>query len=161
MRPHPPHHHVIKAPLSGSAHPLSAVPDETFAQGILGPGIALAPTETGTVSVYAPTPGLIRNIHPHAFVLQVCEYAALLVHLGVDTFRITDDIFVPLVKEGRYVTTRNAIVEWDISATLEADFETWVMVTVLGSKGAAVSVQQQTLVDEMVTLGQEIFVIKS
>lgn len=156
-----PHHHLIKAPVSGIIHPLSSVPDETFSQEILGPGLAMMPTDSDKVMVYAPAPGLIRNIHPHAFVLQVCEYAALLVHLGIDTFRANGGIFNPLVKEGRYVTTRNAIIEWDLAATRAANFEHWVMITVLGSKGAPLSVEMTSQQGDLVALGQEIFVIKS
>ncbi len=124
----------ISAPLSGSAHTLADVPDRAFADGMLGPGIAIYPTIEGKVTVHAPASGLIRTIHPHAFVLQVSPKLAVLVHLGVDTYRADEQQFTPQVEQGRYVNCCDPVIEWNVAETVEADFLPWVVVTLLGFK---------------------------
>ena len=53
---------VVTAPFSGTLVPLSEVPDETFASGVLGEGIAIEPSDglfcspvDGTVETIAET----------------------------------------------------------------------------------------------------------
>lgn len=61
---------AIASPLDGTLMPLSEVPDPVFAQGLVGPGVALEPTGEGDVTVVAPVAGRIVKLHPHAFVIQ-------------------------------------------------------------------------------------------
>ena len=42
---------AIASPLDGTLMPLSEVPDPVFAQGLVGPGVALEPTGEGDVTV--------------------------------------------------------------------------------------------------------------
>ena len=60
------HSAVVTAPFSGKLVPLSSVPDETFASGVLGEGIAIEPSDglfcspvsgTGTLSALPGTMG--------------------------------------------------------------------------------------------------------
>lgn len=51
----------IKSPLSGTVIPLDEVPDDTFASGVLGDGIAIDPNDG---EVKAPDDGTIFFIAP-------------------------------------------------------------------------------------------------
>lgn len=127
---------------------------------MLGPGASIYPSATDEVTVLAPVAGLVRTLHPHAFVLQVCEYTALLVHMGVDTFRI-GHVFEPLVEEGRYLPSFTPITRWNIAQTVAAGFSPWVTVTAISSKGRPVTVDLTAEPGTEVSPGQELLRIVS
>lgn len=154
------HFHTAGSPLQGVVHPLSDVPDQIFAQELLGPGLAIFPTVESDATVAAPIGGLIRTLHPHAFVLQVCEYAALLVHLGVDTFR-DEQAFEPLTEEGLYVPPLSPITRWNIRHTIESGLAPWVTVTVMSSKDRAVEVDLLAEVGKQISAGQDLLQVLS
>lgn len=123
---------------------------------MLGPGLAILPPEESKLTVYAPAAGLVRTIHPHAFVLQVSPKLAVLVHLGIDTFRAEGELFEPLVEQGRYVTHMQPIIEWDVPATVAAGFVTWVPVTILGFKKGEMELEKLLPQNTTVRAGQEL-----
>ena len=57
----------VFAPISGKLLPLSEVPDEVFAQKMIGDGIAIEPSESGVM--LAPADGKLEKIFEtnHAF----------------------------------------------------------------------------------------------
>ncbi len=141
-------------------HPLNDVPDQIFAEEMLGPGIALFPSATKEITVVSPTGGLIRSLHPHAFALQVCEYTALLVHLGVNTYRVPE-VFKVEVEEGLYVPPLSPISRWDINSTVESGLEPWVTITVMSSKGRPIEIEAMAQNGDKVSPGQNLFQIIS
>ncbi|MFT0761764.1 PTS glucose transporter subunit IIA [Actinomyces sp. F1_1611] len=147
---------ILEAPVRGTVSPLAQVPDRAFADEMLGPGIALDPTDTGTVTVGAPAAGLIRTIHPHAFVLQVSPKLAALVHLGIDTYRAGTDQFKMLIEPGRYVNRMEPIIEWNIDRTVESKFAPWVVVTILGFHTDEMSLTPAVEYGDRVCPGQQI-----
>lgn len=149
----------IGAPLAGVVHTIADVPDRAFADEMLGPGIAIYPATEGKVVACAPASGLIRTIHPHAFVLQVSPKLAALVHLGVDTYRADEQQFTPLVEQGRYVNRCDPVIEWDVSQTVEADFLPWVVVTILGFKRTEMSLDLVDKIGETVSRGQHLLTL--
>jgi len=76
--------HGVKlfSPVSGTVLALESVPDPVFAGLMLGPGIAVQPHSSGTVSVRAPIAGTVSTARAHAVIIGPC-----LVHAGVDTFK--------------------------------------------------------------------------
>ena len=152
---------MISAPLAGVVHPLADIPDRAFADEMLGPGIALYPMSEGTVSVHAPASGLIRTIHPHAFVLQVSPKLAALVHLGVDTYRADEQQFTTLVEQGRYVNRRDPVIEWNITETVGADFLPWVVITILGFKPDEMTLEMIAQAEQNVSQGQDLLFLQT
>ena len=71
------------APCTGKTIPLSAVPDEVFAAGILGEGIGIEPADG---KVFAPVDGIITSVTDsrHALTLMSANGTDLLLHIGVD-----------------------------------------------------------------------------
>jgi PTS system glucose-specific IIA component len=105
----------IRAPVAGRAVRLADVPDEVFAQGLVGPGTAIDP-KPAPDSALAPVGGLLVKLHPHAFVVVAEGGRGVLVHLGIDTVQLRGAGFELLAKEGQPVTTGQPLVRWDPAA---------------------------------------------
>ncbi len=102
----------VLAPLSGKVCAVSDVPDQVFADQIVGPGAAIDPVrEPGTV--LAPADGKILKLHPHAFAMLTSDGTGLLVHLGIDTVQLGGEGFELLVAEGGTVSAGDPIVRWN------------------------------------------------
>ena len=101
----------ITSPMPGFVHLLSDVPDPVFAQGVVGPGLALEPIGVGGQDVVAPIPGRIAKLHPHAFVISSDELTVL-VHLGIDTVQLNGAGFVTHAAEGDEVRAGDVLITW-------------------------------------------------
>ena len=102
----------IVSPLNGTLMTLSEVPDPVFAQGLVGPGVALQPTRDGDVTAVAPVAGRIVKLHPHAFVLQADGFGVL-VHLGIDTVQLEGEGFTLHTEEGAEVSVGDELITWN------------------------------------------------
>ena len=103
----------IVAPCTGKTMPLSAVPDEVFAQELLGKGIAIEPAEG---RFFAPVSGKIQSVTDsrHAFTLLSDAGTDVLVHIGVDTVSLAGEGFVAHVSAGERVEVGQLMAEVDI-----------------------------------------------
>ena len=101
----------ITSPMPGFVHLLSDVPDPVFAQGVVGPGLALEPIGAGGQDVVAPIPGRIAKLHPHAFVIA-SDDVTVLVHLGIDTVQLNGAGFVTHAAEEDEVRTGDVLITW-------------------------------------------------
>lgn len=103
----------LLAACTGKAVPLSQVPDEVFAQGILGEGIAIEPAEG---RFFAPVSGKMESIADslHAFTVLSDGGADVLIHIGVDTVSLSGEGFVSHVQAGQRVRAGDLIAEADI-----------------------------------------------
>lgn len=100
---------IILAPLSGKAIPLNKVPDETFAQGVLGLGAAIEPSEG---KVVAPADGTVETIFDtkHAIGLSLNNGAEVLIHIGINTVELGGEGYKAFVAEGDTVKIGRAHV---------------------------------------------------
>lgn len=75
---------TVLTPLQGKVLAQADIPDETFAQGILGPGCGIEPTGD---TVYAPFDGTVTQIATtlHAVGITSNDGIELLIHVGMDT----------------------------------------------------------------------------
>ena len=109
---------AVLAPLAGRLLPLSEVPDPVFAAEMVGPGVAVDPTDTGEpVTVVSPIAGVLVKLHPHAFVVLGPDGVGVLVHLGIDTVRLEGRGFEVHATEGSTVAAGEPMVTWDVSVT--------------------------------------------
>ena len=101
------------APCTGKTLPLSAVPDEVFAGGLLGEGIGIDPIEG---HFFAPVSGEVTSVTDsrHAFTIQSDEGTDVLVHIGVDTVSLAGKGFVAHVSAGERIRAGDLIAEADI-----------------------------------------------
>ena len=103
---------TVTAPLAGTAVPLSDVPDPVFAEGIVGPGVAVRP-DPAARTVIAPIGGVLAKVKPHAFVVVAPDGRGVLVHLGIDTVSLGGEGFTVLAAEGSTVAAGDAVIAWD------------------------------------------------
>ncbi len=103
----------LKSPLKGKIIALSAVPDETFSQGILGEGVAIDPSE-GLVT--APCDATVAQVFrtQHAIGLVSKDGAEILIHVGIDTVKMNGRGFEALVKQGDQVKTGQKLLKFDL-----------------------------------------------
>ncbi|MDQ1295132.1 MAG: sugar system component [Actinomycetota bacterium] len=106
--------HVL-SPVPGVCTPLGRVPDSVFAQGLVGPGVAVAPLPE-PIDAVAPVDGRLVKLHSHAFVIRTPCGRGVLVHLGIDTVKLNGEGFVPHVAQGEEVKAGQAIISWDPAA---------------------------------------------
>ena len=104
---------VISSPLKGNAIALADVPDPTFAEGILGQGAAVEPSEG---KVVAPADAEVTTLFDtkHAIGLQLDNGAELLIHIGINTVEMDGDGFEAHVKEGDKVKKGDTLITFDI-----------------------------------------------
>ncbi|MDF2880779.1 MAG: glucose transporter subunit [Clostridiaceae bacterium] len=102
------------APVSGKVIDLSQVPDDAFAQRLVGDGVAI--DSTGDI-VVSPVDGKIEMIFRtnHAFGIKTSNDIEVLVHIGIDTVDMDGKGFERLAQEGAYVKAGDPIIKVDKS----------------------------------------------
>ncbi|WP_339290842.1 PTS glucose transporter subunit IIA [Paenibacillus sp. FSL E2-0201] len=113
----------IMAPISGEAVSLSEVPDETFAGGHMGSGIAIRPSE-GILK--APFDGTVAHIvkSSHAVILEHSSGVQLLLHIGIDTVSLKGNGFVSHISSGDQVKAGQTLIEFDLDVIRAAGCDT-------------------------------------
>ena len=101
----------LYSPLKGKIIDLSNVPDEAFAQEMLGDGIAVDPEEN---FIYAPTDATVKTLHKclHAVVLEKDGFE-ILIHIGVDSVSLKGQGFKTFIAEGDRVKQGQKLIEFD------------------------------------------------
>ncbi|WP_416811329.1 PTS sugar transporter subunit IIA [Demequina sp.] len=104
------------SPVTGTAIPMSEVPDPVFSASLVGPGVAIDPDRDARAEVRSPIDGTVVKLHAHAFVVQAPDTRAVLVHLGINTVQLDGEGFSLAVEEGDQVTAGQVLLTWDIHA---------------------------------------------
>jgi len=104
---------TLSAPLNGPVLALSSVPDDVFASGAMGDGIAIDPLND---CLHAPCDGVIIHVARtgHALTIRADNGAEVLLHIGIDTVELNGEGFALLVKEGARVRNGQALVRFDL-----------------------------------------------
>lgn len=103
----------ILSPLSGVVKNLEDVPDSTFAEKVLGDGIAIIPSDN---KVYAPTDGVVVSIMDtkHGLIFKTNQGVELLIHIGLDTVNLKGKYFKSYVENNREVKAGDLLIEFDM-----------------------------------------------
>lgn len=103
---------VIAAPVSGKAVDLSEVPDETFAQEILGKGCAVMPSDN---KITAPADAVVETLFDthHAVGLKLENGCEILIHIGINTVELGGQGFTAHISEGDKVTAGQTLITFD------------------------------------------------
>ena len=122
---------VVTAPFSGTLVPLSEVPDETFASGVLGEGIAIEPSDGLFCS---PVDGTVETIAEtkHAIGFAANNGLEILVHVGLETVSLNGEGFEILVKEGDRVKAGQPVAKADLALIRERGLKTITSLVVTG-----------------------------
>lgn len=119
------------APLSGQVVPLDQVPDPTFAEKIMGDGVAIIP-EDG--KIYSPVTGKVAAVATtrHAFGLCSTDGIEVLIHVGLETVSLNGEPFTVHVETGDEVKAGDLIAEVDLELLHSKDMNTITPVLVCG-----------------------------
>ena len=111
------------APVAGKAVPVSQVPDPTFAEELLGKGIAIEPTEG---KVYAPCDATVDMMFEtgHAVSLVADCGAEVLIHVGLETVTLKGKHFTIHAANGDKVKKGDLLIEFDLEAIKAEGFNT-------------------------------------
>ena len=123
----------VASPLAGTVVPLEQVKDESFAKGMLGPGIGIEPADG---LVVAPFDGTVTVAFPtgHAYGLKSASGVQVLIHVGMDTVKLDGKGFAPRVAKGDVVRRGDVLAEVDLDVIREAGYETITPVVVTNKK---------------------------
>ena len=103
----------LLAPVSGQIVPIEEVPDEVFAQKILGDGIAIIPSDG---KIYAPLDCTIASVTDslHAYGLEAEDDVEMIIHFGLETVALGGEGFTSHVKVGDQLKAGDLIAEADM-----------------------------------------------
>lgn len=120
---------IIGSPVKGRAVSISQVNDPTFAEEILGKGVAIMP-EDGKIC--APAAGEIGMVFDtmHAFSMTTKGGAEILVHVGLETVGLKGKGFTAHAKAGDKVEKGDLILTADFDVIREAGLDTIIPVVV-------------------------------
>ncbi|SER46959.1 PTS sugar transporter subunit IIA [Salipaludibacillus aurantiacus] len=109
---------LLASPANGEVVPLSEVPDPTFAEKMMGDGVAVKPSEGLIVS---PVHGEIVQLFPtkHAVGIKTVNGIEVLIHIGIETVNMQGDGFKAFVSEGDKVAKGDKLVEFDMNLVNE------------------------------------------
>lgn len=99
------------------------VKDDTFANKVLGDGIAIIPNSG---KVYAPIDGTIISIFDtkHAICFASKYGTEILIHIGVDTVNLQGKYFTTYVKDGDVVKKGQLLIEFDKEQVEKEGYDT-------------------------------------
>lgn len=104
---------VIGSPFHGESAPITASPDEAFAEKMMGDGATVVPCE-GVVT--APCDATISFVFDtnHAIGLELEDGVEMLIHVGINTVALKGQGFKALVQEGDQVKKGDKLLEFDL-----------------------------------------------
>ena len=107
------------APMAGKAVPITEVPDPTFAESMLGNGIAIEPAEG---KVFSPCDATVDMMFStgHAVSLVADCGAEILIHVGLETVSLEGKPFTVHVANGDKVKKGQLLMEVDLEAVKAA-----------------------------------------
>lgn len=113
----------LYAPMTGKAVPISEVPDPTFAECMLGNGIAIEPAEG---KVCAPCDATVDMMFTtgHAVSLVADCGAEILIHVGLETVSLEGKPFSIHAANGDKVKKGQLLIEADLDAIKAAGLPT-------------------------------------
>ncbi|HJB17050.1 MAG TPA: PTS glucose transporter subunit IIA [Candidatus Blautia excrementipullorum] len=114
---------ILGAPAKGKAVSLKEVNDPTFAEEMLGKGMAVIPSEG---KIYAPADGEVGMVFDtfHAVSLTTDFGAEVLIHVGLDTVKLKGEGFTGHVKAGSHVKKGDLLLEVDLEKVRAAGYDT-------------------------------------
>mgnify|MGYP004499168267 FL=1 len=123
----------LKAVEDGRTIPMDEVNDQTFAQELLGPGIAIVPSNGTVVS---PIDGTIATVMDtkHAVCIQGEDGLELIVHAGLDTVELNGKYYQTYREIGDQVKAGDVLLEFDLEEITKAGYDvtTPIVITNLG-----------------------------
>ena len=141
---------MVYSPLTGALVLLEDVPDDMFAQRVMGDGVAIRPTHGDVV---APVDGRIAKLFRggHGIALQADDGLEVLVHVGLETVRLKGDGFTVHAGDGDHVRVGDRLVTVDLARLNELGVDTISPIVILSGQSVTV------VAEEAAVAGQPLF----
>ena len=103
---------TIYSPINGKVIELKEVPDEAFAQKMVGDGCAIEP-DKGVIC--SPIDGQLMNVFPtnHAIIFETIDGLEMIIHFGIDTVKLDGKGFQKLREPGP-IKIGDEIIKYDL-----------------------------------------------
>ncbi|GAA3072637.1 glucose PTS transporter subunit IIA [Nesterenkonia aethiopica] len=126
----------VMAPLPGRLLPLDAMDDELFADGTMGPGVAIRPVSGHLV---APVAGVVIAAPSggYAYGIRTDDGVDILVHCGSRTPTLKGEGFTPAVRPGDRVEVSQPLVDVDLELVHGVGFDAITAVVVTNAQDFA------------------------
>lgn len=123
---------VVDSPVEGRTISLADVPDEVFASGAMGKGIAVYPSKG---EIVAPMDAKVSVLYPtmHAIGLTLDNGVEMLIHIGIDTVNLDGKFFEKHVNVGEHLTKGQRIVSFDMQGIEAAGYDLTTSVIITNS----------------------------
>ena len=132
--------------LDGQVIPLSEVGDGVFSEGIVGPGVAIIPTND---VLYAPVSARVTvtmDDSRHAVGLSLSNGMEILLHVGLDTVAMQGDGFEYLVEKDAFVKRGDPLIRFDRAKIAAAGYRD-VTMCIITAPGEAQNIAYHTGMD--------------
>ncbi len=115
----------IASPLSGQVKELSQATDPVFAQGVMGQGVLIEPSQG---DLLAPVDGVVSVLFPtkHAVGIVSDQGVEMLMHIGMDTVNLEGKGFTAHVSQGDRVKVGDKLISFDIDVIKDAGYVTFL-----------------------------------
>ncbi|WP_079710344.1 beta-glucoside-specific PTS transporter subunit IIABC [Paraliobacillus ryukyuensis] len=112
----------VLSPIKGRTVSLEDVSDPVFAQGAMGDGIAIHPSEG---EILSPVDGVVETLFEtkHAIGLKTEGGLEVLVHIGLDTVNLEGEHFEAHVAQGDNVSIGQPLITVEIDKVKEAGYD--------------------------------------
>ena len=133
---------TITSPLAGEVKELSQATDPVFAQGLMGRGVVIVPSQGELVS---PVNGRVTVFFPtkHAIGILSDEGVEILMHIGMDTVNLEGKGFEGYVSQGDKVKAGEKLISFDIDLIKKAGYVTETPVIITNSDSYQVEELEQ------------------
>ena len=133
---------TITSPLAGEVKELSQATDPVFAQGLMGRGVVIVPSQGELVS---PVNGRVTVFFPtkHAIGILSDEGVEILMHIGMDTVNLEGKGFEGFVSQGDKVKAGDKLISFDIDMIKKAGYVTETPVIITNSDSYQVEELEQ------------------
>ncbi|WP_112180605.1 beta-glucoside-specific PTS transporter subunit IIABC [Paraliobacillus zengyii] len=138
---------AIASPFNGALLSLEEVPDEVFASGVVGKGIAVVPIDK---KLYAPVTGVVSSVFPtsHAIGFTSQEGVEVLIHVGIHTVQLDGEYMEVFVKQGDLVEQGQHIATIEIEKITARGYDiiTPILVTNTGEYTDVLPIDEENIV---------------
>lgn len=122
----------IGAPIAGKTIASSEIPDDTFAEEMLGLSLAIVPSDG---KVYSPVDGCLSMVpkSKHALSIISSEGTEILIHFGIDTVSLGGAPFDVKVEQGSDIKKGDLLMEVDVQSIIDAGLSTITPIIICNS----------------------------
>lgn len=123
---------TIHAPAQGTYIAQADINDPVFAKGTLGACFGIQPASN---EIYAPVSGTINSIAPtkHAITIQGEAGAQVMVHIGIDSIKLSGNEIEVLVKSGDHIDAGECIAKLDLEEFHKQEIDDTIIAILMNS----------------------------